>query len=546
MTGDYEETHLDALIESAQLLQRALDVDELLRHLLRSVMGRFLVRRGVVAIETAGELRIAHARGAGELVSGASFDRAAVQRAGIDILLPIGQQANPIGYLGISRPAAGEVSAADQQFLDALLGIASSGIATAKAHGETTRLNEILERRVHELRTLLDLGRGFTSALDPEEVANLLALTLAGQWAVRRYAIVTWKDGTAPVEKRKGIHGLDGSALREAIAAMSAPCLTAEIEADALREQLQKEEVAAVVPIVSGETVIGVALAGERPRNLPYSETDLEFAAGLAAQAAVAFENAWHFQVTVEKEKLEKELQLAADIQRRLLPAAMPAFDGMEVVARTRPARHVGGDYYDVVPFGSEHVFCVADVSGKGIAASLLMSNFQATLRALASSGRPLAEIVARMNDLMWASTAANKYVTAIFVAIDPATGDAHYVNAGHNDGFLLRADGSVEQLKATGMSVGLLPARPYTEKEIVLAPGDLLALYSDGVTEANDPHENEFESERLIEVLRTQQRAPAAAIVESVYAAVDAFAATAPQYDDITLMVITRSGEAS
>jgi sigma-B regulation protein RsbU (phosphoserine phosphatase) len=194
------------------------------------------------------------------------------------------------------------------------------------------------------------------------------------------------------------------------------------------------------------------------------------------------------------------------------------------------------------VPFGSEHVFCVADVSGKGIAASLLMSNFQATLRALASSGRSLAEIVALMNDLMWASTAANKYVTAIFVAIDAATGRAHYVNAGHNDGLVLRAEGTVERLKATGMSVGLMPSRPYTEKEIDLAPGDLVALYSDGVTEANDPQENEFETERLIDVLRANQQTNAETIVSAVYEAVDAFASTAPQYDDITLMVIRRT----
>jgi phosphoserine phosphatase RsbU/P len=396
---------------------------------------------------------------------------------------------------------------------------------------------------VHELRTLLDIGRGFTSALDPEQVASLLALTLAGQWALRRYAIVTWKEGHAPVVKRKGVEVPPVEQLREVLADTTEPLLTSALQSAGMREQLQRQDVAAIVPIISGEMPIGVVLAGARPRNSAYSDTDLEFAAGLAAQAAVAFENAWHFQVTLEKEKLEKELQLAADIQRRLLPASMPSLAGIDVVARTRPARHVGGDYYDVVPFGSEHVFCVADVSGKGIAASLLMSNFQATLRALASSGRSLPEIVALMNDLMWASTAANKYVTAIFVAIDAATGRAHYVNAGHNDGFVLRADGSVEHLKATGMSVGLLSARPYTEKEISLEAGDLVALYSDGVTEANDPQENEFEADRLIEVLRAQQKSPAGEIVEAVYQAVDAFASTAPQYDDITLMVITRSG---
>jgi sigma-B regulation protein RsbU (phosphoserine phosphatase) len=542
MSFEHDERHLEALLESAQLLQSALDVDDLLRHLLRSVMGRFMVGRGFVAVESDGELRIAHVRGASELVIGSPFDTATVERAGIAIVLPIGAESSPIGYLGIGRPPAGEVNDSDRQFLSALLGIAASGITTAKAHAETRRLNESLEHRVHELRTLLDIGRGFTSALDPEQVASLLALTFAGQWTLRRYAIVTWKEGHAPVVKRKGVEVPPVEQLREVLAGTTEPLLTSELQSPGMREQLQRQDVAAIVPIISGETPIGVVLAGARPRSVAYSDTDLEFAAGLAAQAAVAFENAWHFQATLEKEKLEKELQLAADIQRRLLPASMPSLAGIDVVARTRPARHVGGDYYDVVPFGSEHVFCVADVSGKGIAASLLMSNFQATLRALASSGRSLPEIVALMNDLMWASTAANKYVTAIFVAIDPATGRAHYVNAGHNDGFVLRAGGTVEPLKATGMSVGLMPSRPYTEKEIELASGDLVALYSDGVTEANDPQENEFESERLIDVLRANQLTNAETIVSAVYEAVDAFASTAPQYDDITLMVIRRT----
>jgi sigma-B regulation protein RsbU (phosphoserine phosphatase) len=244
----------------------------------------------------------------------------------------------------------------------------------------------------------------------------------------------------------------------------------------------------------------------------------------------------------VEKKKLEKELELAADIQRRLLPAALPAVAGYDVAANTRPARHVGGDYYDAIQRADGRiVYCVADVSGKGIAASLLMSNFQASLRALLSSGVPLVEVVTRMNNLMHASTAANKYVTAIFMDVDPESGHARVVNAGHNDGVILRANGNAERLKAGGLAVGLMPGRTYAETEWQLAPGDLVALYSDGVTEANDPQENEYSIERLIELLREQRTKSADEIVRATYESVDAFADTAPQYDDITMMVVRR-----
>ena len=274
---------------------------------------------------------------------------------------------------------------------------------------------------------------------------------------------------------------------------------------------------------------------------------ELEYTRGLADQAAVALENAWHFRETVEKKKIEKELELAADIQRRLLPATLPAVAGYDVAANTRPARHVGGDYYDAIQRSgrTESSYCVADVSGKGIAASLLMSNFQASLRALLSSGVPLVEVVTRMNNLMHASTAANKYVTAIFMDVDPESGHARVVNAGHNDGVILRADGTAERLKAGGLAVGLMAGRTYAETEWQLAPGDLVALYSDGVTEANDPEENEYSIERLIELLREQRGASADEVVRATYESVDAFAATAPQYDDITMMVVRRGDDA-
>jgi sigma-B regulation protein RsbU (phosphoserine phosphatase) len=541
VSTETDQRHLEALLESAQLLQKSLDLDDLLRHLLRSVMGRFLARRGVIAIDRDGQLCVAAARGASELAIGIPFEPLAAKRAGIDILMPIGADSAPIGYLGINRPPAGDLDDADRQFLTALLGIAASGIATAQAHAETKRLNLDLERRVHELRTLLDVGRGFTSTVEPEQVANLLALTLAGQWALRRYAVMAWKDGRAPVAKVKGLTIESNGSIRAALQEITTPILAAAVADAALREDLEKQQVAIVIPICSGEQLVGAALAGKRPGGLTYGETDIEFAAGLAAQAAVAFDNAWHFQATVEQEKIEKELQLASDIQRRLLPAAMPLLDRIDVVARTRSARQVGGDYYDVIPFGNEQLFCVADVSGKGIAASLLMSNFQATLRALASSGRPLPEIVARMNELMYASTASNKYVTSIFVAIDPASGQGHYVNGGHNEGIILRTDGTDERLKASGMSVGLMPGRPYTEREITLHPGDIVILYSDGVTEANDVDENEFEIERLIACVRGHETESADAIVSAIFDSVDQFAGAAPQYDDITAMIIVR-----
>lgn len=541
MTMTFESARLDALVESARLLQAAPDVDQLVLHLLRSSMAHVLAPRGFIALADGGSMKVMHARGLPQVKAGSDYLEEQMRAAGIDSILPIGTAAAPIGYLGIGAPASGSLQAEQQQFLSALIGISSGAIENVRYSAEVRRLNMNLDRKVQELRTLLELVRSFTAVVDAEEVARLLGLTLAGQLAVGRYAIVAWKEGHPPVTRAKSVKLPSMDELRELADTETIPALTSTID-HACGELLRGQKIEAIIPIRTGEVTLGLVLLGSRAAG-PYTDDALDYTRGLVDQAAVALENAWHFRETLEKKKIEKELELAADIQRRLLPSTIPAAPAIDVAATTRPARHVGGDYYDVIRLGDGQIlYCVADVSGKGIAASLLMSNFQASLRAFASSGVSLADTVTRMNTLMHASTAANKYVTAIFARVDPATGKCGVVNAGHNDGVIFRADGSVERLKAAGLAVGLFPGRTYAESEWRLEVGDVLTLYSDGVTEANDPDENEFEIERLVDVLAANAARPAAEIVESIFAAVDAFAATAPQYDDITVLVLRRT----
>jgi sigma-B regulation protein RsbU (phosphoserine phosphatase) len=188
----------------------------------------------------------------------------------------------------------------------------------------------------------------------------------------------------------------------------------------------------------------------------------------------------------------------------------------------------------------------VVDISGKGMFASLLMSNIQATLRALLSQESTLPVLARRANDLLHATTPSNRYATAILVLYDPVSGACHWVNCGHNDGVILRKSGEVELLPCSGLALGLFPKRTYEEQEFQLHEGDLLCLYSDGVTEAQDLSENEFSLERLTECLRANRDCPSTAIVDAVFYAIDEFVGSAPQFDDITLMVVKRGAKAS
>lgn len=305
-------------------------------------------------------------------------------------------------------------------------------------------------------------------------------------------------------------------------------------------------------PLKIGERVTGViALASTEP--VAYTAADLKLLNTLALQTATAFENARLFERTVqaarERERLlalHKELELAARIQADLFPASLPDVPGYDIAARNRSARQCGGDYYDVlpVPGGAQPgvLFCVADVSGKGLPASLLMSNMQATLRALLGHIVSLPVLAAEANDLLHATTPANKYVTAALLELAPATGEARYVSAGHTDCLHLGADGEEHWLKSTGTPLGLMAGLPYQQTAMRLQPGDIIALFSDGVPEAQTESGDEFGEARLAAVVRDAAAESASAIVSRVFDAVDAFAGGAPQYDDVTVLIVKRT----
>jgi len=547
MTQQLGASNLEALLESAQLLHASLDLDDLLKHLLRTVMGRLVVGKGLIAVEADGVHRLALVRGFSKLKTGDVFDPNDAREAGATLILPIGDDSQPIGYLGIGRPAKGEAEDEEINFLHALLGIAASGIENARAHSEAQQLNQDLDQKVQELRALLDLVRGLTSAIEPEEIAQLLGLTLAGRWAVRKYAVVAWKEGHSVVTRQKGLELDHVDVCKQHLHQVPEAAHLSNFPDCAFKEFMLNQQAQLLFPIRSNDDSSGgFVVLGPRPGKLTFSEADYEFGAGLVAQAAVAFDNSWFIKETIQRKKLEQELELAAGIQSTLFPSVMPRLHHFDLAARNRPARQCGGDYYDALPIAGTketdpHLICVADVSGKGLPASLLMSTIQATLRALLGRIPSLTDLAAHTNELLYATTPSNKYVTGVLLEVDPVSGHCVYVNAGHTDCLLLRANGEAEWIKATGTPLGLIPMMPYEEMSFEVHPGDIIALFSDGVTEAQDINEEEYGEQRLADFVRGIAHESAEVLVEEIFAEVDRFAGAAPQYDDITLFVLKR-----
>jgi sigma-B regulation protein RsbU (phosphoserine phosphatase) len=535
---------LQALLESARLLNGSPSLNELLSHLFRTVMGRLLVTRGLIAIEDNGKMRVELARGVPGIAKGSLLTDEVAEAAGLVHRYPIGSVEGPVGVLALGKPALGAPTAEQLELLNALLELAATAIAKARAHEHTVQVNRSLDQSLQEVRAVLDLARGLAAKTEAGEVAHLLALTLAGRWTIRKHAVAAWRAGHAPVVRQRGIALPDVEALRDLAAELTEPAYSLETLPEAARAAIQMEAGGVLFPIRTGDETMGLVVCGARLGGTPYTAADVEFGAGLIAQAAVAFENAWRMEEILRRQQMEQELAIAASIQESLFPAKLPALPGSDIAARNRQARQVGGDYYDVLPLGGgtgRHLLCVADISGKGLPASLLMANIQATLRALARTPMPLAQLASAANSLLFASTPSNRFATAFLLDYDPQTGACTYVNGGHNDGIVLRRDGAVELLATTGLPLGLFAKADFEEGAVTLASGDLLMLYSDGVTEASNLNEEDFEMERVIEVLKNHRETSAVELADRMSKAIDAFVGAAPQHDDITLMVMKR-----
>jgi sigma-B regulation protein RsbU (phosphoserine phosphatase) len=256
-------------------------------------------------------------------------------------------------------------------------------------------------------------------------------------------------------------------------------------------------------------------------------------------------ENARLTDRAVEQEKVRRDLATAAEVQRRLLPPQAPQSAAATFAAFTLPARTIGGDYYDFLDLGGDQVgIAVADVSGKGIAAALLMSVVQASLRVISSHRRSSpSELAAQMNRFLYQATGANKYATFFYAEVDPSSGRLRYVNAGHNPPYLVRcANGATEvaALSDGGTVIGLFPETEFESAELDLRPGDLLVAFTDGVTEALNADGEEFGEDRLKDVLRAAAGAPADAISKTLADTMREWIGTAEQHDDLTFIVVS------
>jgi sigma-B regulation protein RsbU (phosphoserine phosphatase) len=295
------------------------------------------------------------------------------------------------------------------------------------------------------------------------------------------------------------------------------------------------------VPILKEGRTVG-ALNLESDRLGAYDEYDLEALRFFADAAAISISKAMLHQQLLVKERIEEQLRIAHVAQARLLPSEPPRVGGFDVAGMCLPAFDLGGDYFDWIdlPGGALGVV-VADVSGKGVSAALIMSAFRALLRVFARDGLPLTDLMVLINRHLRESTGAASFVTAAYGVLDPATGSLAYVNCGHNHPILLRADGSAEILGGVGSLLGVFDDVSFEVRDFVLDRGDLLVLYTDGIVENENESGDPLGSERLVTLVREAARLPAAEMIQGILAGARAFCGVEQFDDDVTLVILKR-----
>lgn len=426
-------------------------------------------------------------------------------------------------------------------YLSALL--AASRLATEVRDGD-------FQMRLHlwELESLYDIGLSIASMLDMGQLGDEILVRTMSLVNARRAALYL-RQGA-----RFGLH--------QALGGARAQFLDDELSADHVKTLLELGEpiafekgadcifpgcetlVAMPIRSSSGE-VIGVLAAADREYRDGsvggFEEGELRLLSRFANQVSIALQNARLHREALDKQAIERDLELAGSIQSNILPRSLPQTEGYEIAVLHNPARQLGGDYHTFFERDGVISACVADVSGKSVPAAILVSALHAALQLLFHERRPLGEIAEELNRHIHRWSSESKFITLVIATIDRRAGEIRYVNAGHNPAFIV-LDGKVETLHSHGLPIGILGASRYEAQIRPFPAGSLLALYSDGITEANNVAEDEFGNDRLTAILTANERKSCAEIRDIIRDEVREFAGEAPQYDDQTVVLVRTS----
>ena len=545
--------NFSALVDFSNLINSSLDINFTLNNILLTCFGKFHTTKGLIALLNNDRIFEVHASKGFNSLTLQTFPKLCADDYDSNEKLADFISANKMqvyqeiksseGLKGLiilgARLTNKTYDDSDINFLRTIVNVGATAIENCLAVDKLKRVNRDLDSKVNQLSSLFDLGKEFSGVLQIEQISKLLVYSLIGQMLVSKYAVVSCSGGLISFLENR----FDEEHLKLALKSCDKEFFDKVVTRIEFTDELKpfaEVGVDLIVPMKIKNETKGLILLGKRKNELVYSQSDIEFVSSVGSLAIISIDNARLFKETLEKQRLEKDLETARNIQTNLLPKSIPAFSNFEMAAFNKSARMVGGDYYDIIKLDENNVlFAIADVSGKGVPAALLMANIQAFLKSICKMKMHLADATNLLNDLVAENTTNGSFITFFWGIINNDKKELTFVNAGHNPPLLIR-NSQIIKLKKGGMILGVMQTIvPYLSDTIQLESGDTIVLFTDGITEAMNVKWEEYSDERLESFVLEKNNSDSKQLLEEIKRSVEQFTIGAEQSDDITCMVI-------
>lgn len=556
---------LKTVLETSRVLIEAQDEQFVFENLLRIAMGKLLVTRAAILLfdPVKNSYKASIAKG-GSAISDQTINLALrpndLRRshflisdlsARLQSLTPyfskgamfnLRTSTQHLGFLVIyEKFTKQEFTPAELEFVESLCIISSSAVANSRMFNQLTQTNRKLDQRIHELNTLFDLSKEFNLLADRNKISRIFKFALMGQLFIRSFFLIYRTDTTVELLASSNFSTTVEGETLEKLFNQTREITEVDDEFIESFPVLGESDICSLLSISVHGRKVAVIGVGNRANKKPFTESDYNFLKSLSNLAINSIQRTYLLEERIEKERMEEELSLAKSIQDKLLPDIIPDIEGLDLAAITVSSYQVGGDYYDIAetPDGN-HIFAIADVTGKGFAAALLMANLQSMLHILLPFNITLPVATERINNLIFKNTPSDKFITFFWGKYHHSSRIFRYVNAGHNPPLLLKnGTHSFRELSEGGLLLGALESMmPYESVDILINSGDIVVCYTDGINEAQSGDiEEEFGVERLKETILENRLKSSEDIRNSIIKKVNRFAGNT-QFDDLTLLV--------
>jgi len=557
---------LSALFEISQTLNSSLNLKSILDNILLVPMGRMMIGKGLILLKSVNQIfKVETVKGVNLSLINKNIElnnlpahpvfikdisdelewKSFFIDSKIELLIPFVARTEVLGVLAFGKKLTNQsLTEEETEFLTSLSNIATTSIENALVFEKLTSVNLQLDHKIQELNTLFDIGKELNLTFDKQTILKLISYAVMGQVTVNNFIIAVKEKDYFKTEFVKGSQfklntGDKCHKLCEMSSSINSPYIREDTtDYDNL---LSEKGILVVVPMQIQNEIKGFIFLGSKITKQDFKTSDLEFLQTLGNIAIISLENARLFQETLEKQRLEEEMALARNIQNRLLPKDLPQFDNIKIHGLNIPSKHVGGDYFDVIEIKDNLIaLAIADVSGKGMPASLLMANLQASLQSLIFENQDLSKLVGQINNVIYRNTDLERYITFFIGLFNTDTNELQFVNAGHNPPYVFTDKKEIKELSDGGIILGMMPDVKYEVGSVNLNKNDWLVTFTDGVTEAMTADDEEFEEKRVIDFIKANYVNTSPEEFNSLLIKeINDFVGDVPQNDDITILTL-------